>query len=30
LRHLEWLERGMDLGTAGHVTISRDELHERT
>ena len=29
LRHLEWLERGTDLGTAGHVTISRDELHDR-
>ena len=28
-RHLEWLERGMDLGTAGCVPASRDELHER-
>ncbi len=29
-RHLEWLERGVDLGTAGQVTSGRDELHERT
>jgi tryptophan 2,3-dioxygenase len=28
-RHLEWLERGLDLGTDGHVSVSRDELHER-
>ena len=29
-RHLEWLERGVDLGTGGHVSTGRDELHERT
>ena len=29
-RHLEWLERGVDLGTAGHIYTGRDELHERT
>jgi hypothetical protein len=29
-RHLEWLRRGADLGTAGQVPVSRDELHERT
>lgn len=29
-RHLEWLERGVDLGTAGQVATGRDELHERT
>jgi hypothetical protein len=28
-RHLEWLKRGVDLGTAGQVSASRDELHER-
>jgi hypothetical protein len=28
-RHLEWLERGADLGTAGHVAVDREELHER-
>lgn len=28
-RHLQWLERGADLGTAGHVSVGRDELHER-
>ena len=29
-RHLEWLERGVDLGTAGQISTGRDELHERT
>ncbi|MBN1313862.1 MAG: hypothetical protein JXA42_00270 [Anaerolineales bacterium] len=29
-RHLNWLEHGADLGTAGHVTVNRDELYERT
>ena len=29
LRHLEWLDRGADLGTAGQVSVGRDELHER-
>ena len=29
-RHLAWLERGVDLGTAGQVSVGRDELHERT
>jgi hypothetical protein len=28
-RHLEWLERGVDLGTAGRIATGRDELHER-
>ena len=28
-RHLEWLERSVDLGTAGRVSTGRDELHER-
>ena len=28
-RHLQWLERGADLGTDGYVSIGRDELHER-
>ena len=28
-RHIEWLERGADLGTGGDVSVSRDELHER-
>jgi len=28
-RHLEWLERGVDLGTGGTVRTRRDELHER-
>ena len=28
-RHLEWLERGADLGTAGQISVGRDELHER-
>ena len=28
-RHLAWLEQGTDLGTGGHIAVSRDELHER-
>ena len=28
-RHLERLERGADLGTAGQLSVGRDELHER-
>jgi tryptophan 2,3-dioxygenase len=28
-RHLEWLEHGVDLGTAGHISVGRDELHVR-
>lgn len=28
-RHLQWLEQGANLGTAGQVKSSRDELHER-
>jgi len=28
-RHLQWLERGVDLGTGGQVLTRRDELHER-
>lgn len=28
-RHLEWLNRGADLGTAGQAAAERDELHER-
>lgn len=28
-RHLTWLEQAADLGTGGHITVSRDELHER-
>lgn len=27
--HLDWLERGADLGTNGKITWTRDELHER-
>jgi len=27
--HLDWLERGLDLGTGGNVLTQRDELHER-
>jgi hypothetical protein len=27
--HLDWLERGADLGTKGTITWTRDELHER-
>jgi predicted DNA-binding ribbon-helix-helix protein len=29
LRHLQLLEQGIDLGTGGQVTTTRDELHER-
>ncbi len=29
LRHLEWLNRGVDLGTRGRMIATRDELHER-
>jgi len=28
-RHLQWLEEGFDLGTAGQVLTQRDELHDR-
>lgn len=28
-RHLAWLRHGADLGTAGRMAVSRDELHER-
>ena len=28
-RHLQWLERGVDLGTGGQFLTQRDELHER-
>jgi predicted transcriptional regulator len=28
-RHLEWLNRGADLGTAGQAPAGRGELHER-
>jgi tryptophan 2,3-dioxygenase len=28
-RHLQWLERGFDLGTKGQILTRRDELHER-
>jgi hypothetical protein len=27
-RHLEWLDRGVDLGTDGTILTRRDELHE--
>lgn len=29
LQHLKLLEQGMDLGTGGQITTTRDELHER-
>lgn len=29
-RHLQWLEQDIDLGTGGHISTPRDELHERT
>lgn len=29
LRHLKLLEQGMDLGTGGQITTTRDELYER-
>jgi tryptophan 2,3-dioxygenase len=28
-RHVQWLERGADLGTGGLVSTRREELHER-
>lgn len=28
-RHLQWLEKGADLGTGGQVLTQRDVLHER-
>jgi tryptophan 2,3-dioxygenase len=28
-RHLQWLERGTDLGTGGRILTQRDKLHER-
>ena len=28
-RHLKILEKGFDLGTKGHISITREELHER-
>lgn len=28
-RHLQWLEKGEDLGSDGRIMVSRDELHER-
>lgn len=28
-RYLHILDRGFDLGTHGHITWTRDELHER-
>jgi len=28
-RHLEWLDNAADLGTAGQISIRREELHER-
>ena len=28
-RHMQWLERGADLGTHGELLTQRDELHER-
>lgn len=29
LRHLQRLDQGIDLGTGGKITTTRDELHER-
>ena len=29
-RHLQWLERGANLGTGGQVLTQREELHERS
>ena len=29
-RHLQWLDRGADLGTGGQISTGRGELHERT
>ncbi len=28
-RHMKLLKKGFDLGTKGHFTISREDLHER-
>jgi hypothetical protein len=28
-RHLQWLAKGIDLGTDGQILTRRDELHER-
>ena len=28
-RHVQWLEEGFDLGTAGQLLTQRDVLHER-
>lgn len=29
-RHLKLLKRGMDLGSGGNLSVTRDELHERS
>ena len=29
-RHLQWLEEGFDLGTAGQIVTQRGELHEQS
>ena len=29
VRQLKLLAKGFDLGTKGHITVTRDELHER-
>lgn len=29
LRHLQRLDQGIDLGTDGQITTTRDELHDR-
>jgi hypothetical protein len=29
LRHLQLLDQGIDLGTGGQISWTRDELHER-
>lgn len=28
-RHLKLLKKGFDLGTKGHISITREEIHER-
>ncbi|MCL4475423.1 MAG: DUF6364 family protein [Nitrospirae bacterium] len=28
-RHLKILEKGFNLGTKGHISVTREELHER-
>lgn len=28
-RHMQLMEKGIDLGTQGQIHVSRDELHER-